>query len=92
LAKLLNFQDQEEGVLEAIAWIKKEFGEDEHEKLFEFLFASFDHFNVYQPLDKKKATADLIKQYNAMYPYDDMKLSEGMQTKILQSRGVQQYF
>lgn len=61
IAKLLTFQDQSDNLEAAVKKIQAEFSQELYEFIFEFLFVSFDHLNVYQALDKKKAIKDLLK-------------------------------
>jgi hypothetical protein len=74
LAKLLTFQDQADNVEKSVQTIKNEFGLDAIDYVIDFLFVSFDHLNIYQSLDKKKAIKDLLKQYAEIYPFEDMAI------------------
>ena len=56
--------------------------------MFEFIHVSFDHLNIFQTLDKKKAIKDLLKQYSAIYPFEDMAIPQPVQEAILKSEGI----
>jgi hypothetical protein len=88
LAKLLTFQDQTPAIEEAVKRIKTEFSPDQYDTVFDFLFVSFDHLNIFQLLDKKKALKDLLRQYAEIYPYDDMAIPDSTQDKIMNSAGI----
>lgn len=42
--------------------------------------------------DSKTAVSDLVKQYNAIYPYDDMRIPESLATKIINCKAIHRLF
>ena len=47
---------------------------------------------IFQNLDPKKGVADLVAQYNKIYPYSDMSISQALGSKLATDRNIQRFF
>ena len=47
---------------------------------------------IFQNLDPRRGVSDLVAQYNKIYPYDDMSISQSLGTKLATNKDIQRYF